>query len=42
MKSLKMIILKFKNILIIAPNLNTNDGKKIFGEVERKLKGYGK
>lgn len=30
------------NGLIIAPNLNTNDGKKIFGEVERKLKGYGK
>ena len=30
------------NDLIIAPNLNTNDGKKIFGEVERKLKGYGK
>ena len=30
------------NGLIVAPNLNTNDGKKIFGEIERKLKGYGK
>lgn len=30
------------NGLIVAPNLNTNDSKKIFGEVERKLNGYGK
>lgn len=28
------------NGLIIAPNLSTNESKKIFGEVERELKEY--
>ena len=28
--------------LIVAPNLSTNENKKIFGEVERELKEYDK
>lgn len=31
-----------KNGLIIAPNLSTNENKKIFGEIERELKMSGK
>lgn len=30
------------NGLIVAPNLSTNENKKIFGEIERRLSGYGK
>lgn len=31
-----------KDGLIVAPNLSTNENKKIFGEVERELKEYDK
>ena len=30
------------NGLIVAPNLSTNENKKFFGEIERRLKEYGK
>ena len=30
------------NGLFVAPNLSTNENKKFFGEVERRLKEYGK
>lgn len=30
------------NGLIVAPNLSTNENKKIFGEIERELKMSGK
>lgn len=30
------------NGMIVAPNLSTNESKKIFGEIERNLKTNGK